>query len=137
MHQKVIIALSGGFYLAFLYTMIKSFLVVPYTGERYYGIFINHGLFGIFIGGAFVCALYWLLEFLMRKKKNKFAIVLFSSAVLFTIVCLFINAARISQVACVLLVACAGFLIVLKRKKQQILKYIFFICIAGFFLLCY
>lgn len=132
-HQKVIIALSGGFYLAFLYTMIKSFLMVPYTGERYYGIFINHGLFGIFIGGAFVCALYWLLEFLMREKKNKFAIVFFSSAVLFTIVCLFINAARISQVACVLLVACAGFLIVLKRKKQQSLKYIFFICIAGFF----
>lgn len=121
-HQKVIFTLSSGYYLAFLYTMIKSFIMVPYTGERYYGIFINHGLFGIFIGGAFVCALYWLIKGL--QKKSVIIIVFSGVAVLFAIVCLFINAARIAQVSCVLLFACAALLKLIRRNPQKSVKYI-------------
>lgn len=130
-HKKFLITISGGYYLAFLYTMLKSFVLVPYTGERYYGIFINHGLFGIFIGGAFVCALCWLVECITKEKRNLLAMIASGAAFLFTVVCLFINAARISQVACILVFACAVIFVLSKKNPRKTLKYIIIAGVIG------
>lgn len=90
--------LTVGYYAAFLYTMIKSFITVPYTGERYYGIYINHGFFGIFIGGAFVCALWWLIM-LIRKKAPLWKKLLMLLPIGFAVVCAMMNSARVATLA--------------------------------------
>lgn len=96
--QRWLLCLSVGYYAAFLYTMIQSFISVPYTGERYYGIYINHGFFGIFIGGSFVCALWW-FTILKRKNALKWQRLLTLIPMAFSLICIFINGARVSEFA--------------------------------------
>lgn len=114
---RVCFRVSIGYYLAFAYTMAKSFMTVPYTGERYYGIFINNGLFGIFAGGAFICALYWLVMEIRREKKRIPLIVIDSLAMAFALVCVDLISARVAMLA-VFVVAVAAFILLAKKKKN-------------------
>lgn len=99
--KKWFLCLSVGYYLAFLYTMIKSFITVPYTGERYYGIYMNHGFFGIFIGGAFVCVLWWLI-LLIKKKAPIWQKLILLIPMGFSLVCSMMNGARVAQLAIIM-----------------------------------
>lgn len=99
--SKWILSFTFGYYGAFVYTMLQSFRMVPYTGERYCGIYINHGLFGIFIGGAFVCSLWWFL-LTIRHKLNICLKVCSGIAMLFSVVCLIMNGARVAELAVVM-----------------------------------
>lgn len=92
--------LTMGYYASFVYTMVKSFTTVTYTGERYYGIYLNHGLFGIMIGGSFVCALWWLIMSI-KKKAPKWVKGLLILPVLFSIISLVMNGARVGELAVV------------------------------------
>ncbi len=117
--NRWIFAFSLGYYSAFIYTMIKSFQTVPYTGARYYGIYINHGLFGIFIGGAFVCALWWLLM-TIKCKKPLWQKIVSIVAIIFSIICIMMNGARVAEMAVI-----ASVVVVLciwggKSEKKQI-----------------
>ncbi len=96
--QKWFFYLSLGYYGAFLYTMIKSFVTVPYTGERYYGIYVNHGIFGIFIGGAFVCSLWWFI-LLVKKKAPLWKKLLMMIPMGFVLVCSIMNGSRGAELA--------------------------------------
>lgn len=95
-----IFSFSLGYYGAFLYTMIKSFMAVPYTGARYWGIYVNHGLFGIFIGGAFVCSLWWLIM-AIQKKTPVWIKCIIIAAMLFSVICVMMNGARVAEFAVV------------------------------------
>lgn len=110
---------SIGFYLAFFYTMIKSFLTVPYTGERYYGIFINMGLFGMFAGGAFCCALYWMVMEFQREKKRIPVIVISAIALIFATVCTDMISARVAMVG-IFITLIVMFILTSKKKNQMI-----------------
>lgn len=130
-YRKFLAGLSGGYYIAFLFTMLKSFVMVPYTGERYYGIFLNHGLFGIFIGGAFICALCWLMGYLKKEKKNIWILIALSIALLFTVICLMMNSARVSQVACILALVFAIVSVLYNNNPKKLLKYLMIVAIIG------
>ncbi len=99
--QKWIFSLTVGYYFSFVYTMIKSFQIAPYTGERYYGIYINHGMFGIMIGGAFICALWWIImAFQCKLCVWKRILVCFPAV--FCLLCLFMNGARVAELAVII-----------------------------------
>lgn len=117
-----ILCFSIGYYAAFLYTMIKSFIIVPYTGERYYGIYINHGIFGIFIAGAFVCTLWWQIILIKRKVALWKRIVLFIPMI-FAVICSLMNGARVGESA-ILIVALVAICIWggSSEKKRVILR---------------
>lgn len=128
------ISFSVGYYLAFLYVMYQSFMQVPYNGTRYYGIYINHGLFGIFIGGAFICALWWILE----TRKYKLLLwqrILIYIPIVLPIICCIMNGARVAELA-VLIVSLITICIFRgkQNKKQIVYRFvsvgIFFIIIA-------
>ena len=110
--------ISIGYYIAFAYTMLKSFITVPYTGARYYGIFINHGMFGIFVGGAFICAFYWLLMEIKKEKKRIPIIVVSAICLIFAFVCQCMVEAKVSLFA---VIAFPFFVIpfFLESKKQK------------------
>lgn len=126
--QKWFLYLTFGYYGAFLYTMIKSFITVPYTGERYYGIYINHGIFGIFIGGAFVCSLWWLI-LLVKRGASLWKKLLMIVPMGFALVCNLINGARVAELA----VMVVGFVAICiwggAPNKKQVFYRITVICI--------
>ncbi len=58
--EELFRSLLGGFFLFFVFAVIKSFVTTPYkpyTHQRYYGYFTNIGAFGMFLSCVFVCAL--------------------------------------------------------------------------------
>lgn len=55
-----------GWFISFIYVCVKSFLYYPYTGDRYYGCFINIGPFGIFM----TCSLTVAIISLIYSKNN-------------------------------------------------------------------
>lgn len=115
---RVCFHVSIGYYLAFAYTMMKSFMTVPYTGERYYGIFINHGLFGMFVGGAFICALFWFVMELKREKKRIPNLIIEILCMLFPFFCVvFIISARVAIIA-VFAVSILTYLLLDSDKKK-------------------
>lgn len=118
--SKWILSFTFGYYGAFVYTMIQSFCMVPYTGERYYGIYVNHGLFGIFIGGAFVCSLWWVL-LTFQHKLNIWLKLCAIIAMLFTIVCIVMNGARVAELAIGLTAVAVFCLWGGKSEKKQVL----------------
>lgn len=60
--QYFVDCLSIGFYLAFAWIMAKSLIDVPFTGERYYGTFLNLYTAAAFAGCAFICAVYMFIR---------------------------------------------------------------------------
>ncbi len=55
--EKLFECFLSGWFLVYLYAVIKSIIKNPYTGGRYYGYFVNIGSFGTFLCGAFIAAL--------------------------------------------------------------------------------
>ena len=99
--------------------MLKSFETIPYTGERYYGIYINHGLFGIMIGGAFVCTLWWIVIAFQKGVSMWKKALLFIPA-LFCVICLVINGARVAELSVILTVVIAFCLWGGRCERKQI-----------------
>lgn len=117
--RQWIFLMTLGYYAAFTYTMIKSFIMVPYTGERYYGIYTNHGFFGMFIGGAFVCSLWWLIM-LVRKKASLWKRILILIPIGFALICILMNESRGTELA----VGVVGFIVIcmwggMQNKRQM------------------
>jgi len=127
--KKWIFCFSAGYYISFVYTMIKSFQAVPYTGERYYGIYINHGMFGIMIGGAFVCALWWIIVAFQKKASVWIRVIVFVPAI-FCLVCLVMNGARVAELAVLVTSIVALCVWGGKRTKEKILYRVAFVLIA-------
>ena len=131
--QKWIFCLTSGYYLAFMYTMICSFVSVPYTGDRYYGIYVNHGLFGMYIGGAFVCSLWWLI-LAIREKKSIWIKIFVIATMIFSLLCLGMNGARVAELAVVVTAIIAYCLYGGKQEKKQIffrIASVSLICVIG------
>ncbi len=59
--EKIFKCLLNGAFVFFVYTVIKSFIEVPYEHVRYYGYFLNIGAFGMFLSCIFVFALVGIL----------------------------------------------------------------------------
>ncbi len=59
--EKVIKAFMAGWFIYYVYAIVKSFKVNPYVGGRYYGYFINLGSFGMFLCCTFVVAVVWMI----------------------------------------------------------------------------
>ncbi len=128
--QKWIFLTTLGYYTAFVYTMIKSFIMVPYTGERYYGIYTNHGFFGMFIGGAFVCSLWWFIM-VIRKKAVLWERILAIFPMGFALICIFMNGSRGTELA----VAVVGFVaICMLRGVQDKMKMLYVMAVIGIFI---
>lgn len=129
--------LTFGYYAAFVYTMIKSFVNVPYIGERYHGIYINHGLFGIFIGGAIICTFWWFYV-LLKNKEKIWKKVLCVIAFLFAVLCLLLNGARVAELAVVVTVMVIAVVLGGKREAKQVAYRLLMtflatlICVVGF-----
>lgn len=129
-YQRWIFYFTVGYYVAFLYVMIKSFITVPYTGERYYGIYVNLGLFGMFMGGAFVCALWWLIMLIKRKAPlwTKIAV---SVLIVFPIVCNLLNGARVSELGIIVVGVLAICIWGLGNNKKKAKKRIIILFIVA------
>lgn len=55
--EKLFLHFINGWFLVYLYAVIRSFVTNPYKGGRYYGYFVNIGSFGTFLCCAFIVAL--------------------------------------------------------------------------------
>lgn len=127
--KKWIFCFTAGYYISFVYTIIKSFQTVPYTGERYYGIYINHGMFGIMIGGAFVCALWWVIV-AFRKKASVWIRAIVFIPTIFCFVCLIMNGARVAELAVIVTLIVVLCLWGGKETKEKIMYRVAFVLIG-------
>ena len=116
--------------------MIRSFIAVPYVGERYYGVWGNHGLFSAGIGGCVIALL--ILIYLTFQRKDHYyrqKLVFESVLLVFFGVSVVIISARIAMVG--IFLASYIFLCLIFVQKNKAKEVIFvslgFIILIGIF----
>lgn len=74
-YSRVINAFANAWLVAFVFIMAKSLITNPYVGGRYYGCFVNLGVFGVFFGAVISVAFFriWQSKF-ERGRKSVFYI---------------------------------------------------------------
>lgn len=63
--KQLLMCFTVAYVISVAWIFGNSLLLVPYTGGRYWGVFLNLSTIGLFSAGAAVCGLFWIF---MRKK---------------------------------------------------------------------
>ncbi len=136
--KRWVFSFTLGYYGAFLYTVVNSFMEVPYVGNRYYGTYVTLYHFGVFMAGAFLCSLWWMIV-LIQKKAPIWQRLLAGIPVLFAMTCMLMNGARTSVIAMfVMLVIVFIFWGGRREKKSVLIRFavvavlLFVFAIAGY-----
>lgn len=118
--EQIIDCFTIGYYIAFAKIMTISLIQVPYDIKeglfKYYGIFLNIATGGMLCAGAFVCALYWFIKIIMKKRHVAMGVFLCLLAMFYSLFATTLFASRTAELGIVCAMLCS--LIFLSRKLE-------------------
>lgn len=126
-----------GYYLAFAKIMTISLIQVPYEVNiyesefKYYGIFLNTASGGMFCAGAFICALYWLVKVIMKKKYVILGTILCMPAMIYALYATSLFASRAAEIGVIFAVLFSLIFLSNKTDNWYWIKRCVTVCIGG------